>query len=64
MFFQFQKNYFDFLFFAFDFVILFLLGLLLLFSWLGIRLRVGCCICGRLLPSWIGLLGLLLGLAQ
>ena len=62
MFFQFQKNYFDFLFFAFDFVILFLLGLLLLFSWLGTRLRVGCCICGTRLPSCFGLLGLLLGL--
>ena len=63
MFFQFQKNYLHFLSFAFDFVILFLLGLLLLFSWLGSRLRVGCCIYGTRLPSWIGLWGLLLGLA-
>ena len=63
MFFQFQKNYSDFLIFVFDFVLLFLLELLQLFSLRGTRLRVGCCICGRLLPSCFDLWGLLLGLA-
>ena len=63
MFFQFQKNYSDFLIFDLCFGFLFLLELLQLFSLLGTRLRVGCCIYGRLQPSWIGLLGLLLCLA-
>ena len=62
MFFQFQKNYFDFLIFVFCFVLLFLLGLLRCVSWLGTRLRVGYCIYGTLLPSCFGLWGLLLGL--
>jgi hypothetical protein len=62
MFFQFQKNYFDFLFFRFDFVILFLLGLLRCVSWLGIPRLSCCCICGTRLPSCFDLLGLLLGL--
>ena len=63
MFFQFQKNYSDFLIFDLCFGFLFLLGLLQLFSWRGIRLRVGCCICDTRQPSWIGLWGLLLCLA-
>jgi hypothetical protein len=62
MFFQFQKNYLDFLFFAFDFVLLFLLELLLLSSWLGTPRLSCCCICGTRLPSCFGLLGLILGL--
>ena len=54
------KNYFDFLFFAFDFVLLFLLGLLQLFSSLDTPRLSCCCICGRLQPSCFDLWGLLL----